>query len=305
MKNDSMPLVTVIAACYNQAKYLVETLDSIASQTYSNKELIIWDDASIDNSVELIENWISSNNIHCIFIKHAENKGICKSLNEAFQHAKGKYIQVIAMDDILLPDKLENQVNLLESSSENEVLVFSDAFLIDSSGSLFQNKFIALHRNYLSLETSNYYDDIKHSNFIPAPSVLYKSDAIRNIGGWDDNLLYEDFDMLLRLSKSCSFIFDPTPQVKYRIHSNNTIQYLGFNKSDILIYSKFIDDIFFRKKIHNYIKMCYSQYGRVSNEYRMIYKNSLDEFSLMYMCIVLKLPFWVYRRLKRIIEVFI
>lgn len=217
------PLVSILCGCYNQSKFILESLESIKNQTYKNYEIIIWDDASRDNSVSIIEKWIAENpNKAITFIKHESNVGICKSLNEAQTYTKGKYIQLLALDDILLPNKITRHVQILENSSSQYALVFTDANLMDNNSQLFQNKFIALHKKYLSLKTGNFFDDLLRGNFIPAMSILYKKEILTKIGEWDEDLVYEDYDMLLRLAKNYDFIIDDEISVIYRLHDQNS-----------------------------------------------------------------------------------
>lgn len=217
------PLVSIICACYNQSEFVIESLESVKNQIYKNVEIIIWDDCSKDDSVSKIEQWIGENkDLKITFVKNKVNKGICKSLNECFRLSSGKYLQLLALDDILLPDKITRHVEILENSKENEALVFSDAFLIDNNSKLFQNKFISLHKHYYSLKTENYFDELLEGNFIPAMSILYKTSIFKTIGLWDEDLVFEDYDMLLRIAKEYDFIFDEITTVKYRLHENNT-----------------------------------------------------------------------------------
>ena len=231
----NLPLVSVLCLCYNQEKYIVESLESIKAQSYKNLELLICDDFSKDNSVGVIENWIQKNpEIDITFVKHSENRGITKSLNEILHLSKGKYIQQLALDDILMPDKLERHVEMLEKSPENAVLVFTDANLIDDKSARFQNKFIARHLNYLSLTSQNYYEMLLEKNFIPAMSVLLKREIILSVGSYDESLSCEDHDMWLRLSRDYDFLFDDVISCSYRLHGNNS-----HKKRDILNVSLF------------------------------------------------------------------
>jgi glycosyltransferase involved in cell wall biosynthesis len=167
------PLVSILCLCYNQERFIKESLESIKAQTHKNFEIIICDDSSRDNSVEVIDGWIQNNpEILTKFVKHTENKGITKSLNEILNLSKGKYIQILALDDILMPDKFERQVAMLENAPANYTLVFSDANLIDQNSNLYQNKFLAYHLSYLSLKSENYYEMLLEKNFIPAMSIL-------------------------------------------------------------------------------------------------------------------------------------
>lgn len=239
------PLISVICLCYNQSKFIVESLESIKNQTFQNFEILIIDDFSKDESVEVIDKWIRANpQLAITFIKHLENKGICRSLNELLEISKGKYIQMLALDDVLLPWKLEKHAEVLDNSQSNEVLVFSDALLMDDESNLYQNKFIAYQFKYLKIETGNFFETLVSQNFIPAMSVLIKKDEIIKVGGWDEELTYEDYDMWLRLSKNgLKFIFDDEPSCVYRLHSNNAHKNRVFlRKSMFKLYVKHIDN---------------------------------------------------------------
>ncbi|MEN9441383.1 MAG: Chondroitin polymerase [Bacteroidota bacterium] len=248
------PLVTIACLCYNQGRFVVESLESIKSQTYTNYEVLIIDDFSQkDNSVEIINDWIKKNTeINITFIKHPQNKGICNSINELLDLSKGKYFQMLALDDVLLPWKLEKHVEILENSMDNEALVFTDAYLMDENSILYQNRFIATHKNYLSLKTGNFFDELLKGMFIPGMTVLLKTDIIKSVGGWDNDLLYEDYDMWLRLSeKGYDFIFDTDLSCNYRLHSQNTHKNTSlFGAPTFQIYLKFSN----YPKVHKILK---------------------------------------------------
>lgn len=254
------PKVSIFCLSYNQADFIIESLESIKSQTFQDFELLIIDDFSKDNSVQVIDVWINNNEqINVTFIKHTENKGICKSLNELLHFSKGKYIQMLALDDIILDWKLEKHVSILDKSHSNQVMVFSDAFLMDDQSNLFQNKFIALHKKYLSLSTSVFYDQLLEGNFIPAMSVLVKKESILEVNGWDENLAYEDYDMWLRLSKKeVEFIFNEEASCIYRLHKNNTHKKDEIMSSSIFdILCKHVDRPEVVIKIQNYLAQRY------------------------------------------------
>lgn len=217
--NDKLPLVTIIAACYNQEKFVVEALESIKAQTYLNIELIIWDDCSKDNSVKLIENWIEENNIVCRFLKHTENKGICKSLNEAISFAKGKYLQLIALDDIILPDKITKHVELIEQLGEDFAFVFSDVYIINEKGELTNETFHTKYfGEFVSTNNINYFEVLLNGNIIHGLSAIYRTEIIKLIGGYDETLYAEDWDMHIRLSLHSKIYFDSSYiSAKYRI----------------------------------------------------------------------------------------
>ena len=217
----SSPLVSVIALCYNQDDFLVDTLDSIKLQTYKNIELIIIDDCSTDQSVKKIESWIKANKHNCKFIKNKVNLGLVKSLNIAVKQLKGKYYTLIACDDIYLPKKTENQVKIFEELDDSFGAIYSDSNLIDENGMYFYGTQIS--RKLIEIPPSgNIYEDLlKKDNFIPAISVIYKTERIKELGYYDESLIYEDYDMLLRLSKQYKLYFQKEIDVCYRLHQTN------------------------------------------------------------------------------------
>ena len=103
------PLVSIICLCYNHAPFLKEALDSVLAQTYSNLEILVVDDVSTDNSVEVIQGYVHRFP-EIRFIRHTKNKGNCASFNEAFQISKGRFIIDFATDDVLHHDRVSRQV---------------------------------------------------------------------------------------------------------------------------------------------------------------------------------------------------
>ena len=156
MSKNSMPLVTAYVTCYNQARYVVATLDSVRAQTYSNMELIVCDVCSIDGSQEIIRNWLAQNWPEAHFIEHKKNVGICKSINEIVTAARGKYLAGVAGDDLWIPEKTALQIDLLESLPQQVGLAYSDAYLMNEAGE----------------EQAGYYIKTRVSNEIVSPLGL-------------------------------------------------------------------------------------------------------------------------------------
>lgn len=221
MSNDS-PLVSIVAACFNHSQFLAETLDSIANQTYSNIELIITDDGSKDNSVEIIKEWMEKNTIPCTLIANERNEGICKTFNKGLTKSKGKYFQVIACDDVMLLDKIEQQVAQFETSSNKVAVLYTDAQVIDENTVLTHPSFSKFWNFPDNASTT--LEGLIKQNTIIAPSVLIKRSALVEVGGYDENLCYEDWDMWLRLSQKYDLVKMEEPLVQYRHFSTSMSQ---------------------------------------------------------------------------------
>lgn len=216
MKND-IPLVSIVAVCYNHENYLVETLDSILNQSYPNIELIIIDDCSKDNSVKKIEDWLQTNNTDCKFIARKENIGLCQNLNDAIKISTGVYYQSIACDDVILHNKIEEQVNFLEKEGEDVMLVCSNFSTIDDQSKIikaanFNEEFIFPKDVFSSLlEKYMGYNIIIHS-----PTVLMRKSIFDIVGLYKEDLKQEDFYMWLLISSKYQIKFIDQVLVQYR-----------------------------------------------------------------------------------------
>ena len=116
-------LVSIIMPSYNTGKYIAETIESVMAQTYTDWELIIVDDASTDNTDEVVSSIMSSRTcsattdstkIH--YLKNDRNSGAAVSRNRALREAKGKWIAFLDSDDLWAPDKLEKQIAFMEKN---------------------------------------------------------------------------------------------------------------------------------------------------------------------------------------------
>ena len=215
------PLVSTIVLSYNQRQFVLETLESVKAQTYKTTEFIIVDDCSTDDSVAIIELWLQENKIHCTFIRHDKNQGICKSLNEALAVATGKYISMVASDDIWLPDKIARQVEIMEAQPDQAGILYSDAFQIDEHGRFLPEMFIAAHRNLPVMPQGEVLTVLLEGNFIPGMTTLIRRKCYREVGLYDETLPWEDWDMWLRIARYYSFVYSSTPSAKYRYHEKS------------------------------------------------------------------------------------
>ncbi len=237
------PLVSLIVVCYNQAPYLEECLESVKRQTYRNLEIIVIDDCSHDGSVAVIKDWLARNDLKTTLLVHSVNVGVCRTFNEALAHSRGKYISVIAADDVYLPDKFETQVRLFEKLPATVGVVYGDAWQIDEHGDPLPDKFIESHRKFPSMPEGRIFDVLLEGNFIPAMSALIRRSCFQTVGPYDELLIYEDYDMWLRLSRDYEFAFSPVISAKYRVVPNSVTrtvlhQGAGGLTSDFRIFEK-------------------------------------------------------------------
>lgn len=215
------PLVSMIVLSYNQSRFVVETLEGVKAQTYKPTQLIIIDDCSTDDSVATIERWLQASGIDCTFIRHQKNLGICKSLNDGLAAATGKYVSMVASDDLWLPDKIARQVELMESQPDHVGVVYSDAFQMDEHGRPFPDMFIAAHRKLPEIPQGEILNVLLEGNFIPGMTTLVRRSCYDRVGLYDENLPWEDWDMWMRIARQYAYLYLHTPVAMYRRHEKS------------------------------------------------------------------------------------
>lgn len=202
------PLVSVICLCYNHEKFVVESLQSVIAQTYPNIEIIVMDDASADDSVAVIEKFIY-HHPQIRFVKNKTNRGNCISFNQGFRLSKGKYIVDFATDDLMDPERVQKQVDCLQSLDSTWGVVFTDAAYIDEGGFFIRNHYEHLldKRLIKHVPSGDVYRAAVAQYFIAAPTMMVKREVLESLGGYDEALAYEDFDFWVRSSRKFKYCF--------------------------------------------------------------------------------------------------
>ncbi|WP_161971745.1 glycosyltransferase [Algoriphagus kandeliae] len=258
------PLVSIVAICYNHSRFLEKTLDSIRNQTYQNLEVLIIDSFSSDGSFKLIENYVKENDLGTWMLHRQERKtSICENLNLALSLINGEYYQVISCDDIIHPNKIAIQVNeLIDRNYESIGLIYSDYSHIDEEGNpIVEEQFILKKHGFskLNLPPSGYvFCEILGTWFIHTITCLISKKAAESIGGYDENLSYEDTDFILRLSKEFKFIAVLNELAYYRIVSDSLFKTrsIDFYVSTCKLYLK-----------HRGVPVCNSKVKRLISHY--------------------------------------
>ena len=204
------PLVTVLMPVYNGARYIRETIDSILNQTYTNFEFLIIDDASTDNTLDIIASY---NDNRIVVARNEHNSKIVYTMNKGIQLAKGEFIARMDADDIALPQRLEKQAKYLVAHPEVSMVdVIME--LIDENG-------VSLNA-YNSDVTSD--EGILHAmtkaNCMGHSSVMMRTSDYRAY--MYRNIYYEDDDLWLRILNDHKKIHKiAEPLLLYRIHSGS------------------------------------------------------------------------------------
>jgi GT2 family glycosyltransferase len=217
--------VSVVLTSFNHAKYLTDAIDSVLSQTFSDFELIVWDDVSTDGSWDIIQSYTDA---RIRAFRNDKNLG-GGNLKRAIVEAKGQFIAIHHSDDLWLPDKLEKQVAFLDENPEIGA-VFSWAQIIDENGDPFDdaNHFynkIFEQPNRTRYEWLNYF--FNSGNALCHPSVVVRKEVYDAVGLYRTAMAQApDFDMWVRLALKYGIHVIPEKLVRFRIHGDqNTSTY--------------------------------------------------------------------------------
>lgn len=284
-----LPLVSIICHCYNHASFVEECLDSVLNQSYKNIELIIVDDCSSDNSVEVIENWLKKNP-EVQFFNNTKNLGITKSFNKTIEFAKGEFLIDLATDDVLLPNCIEEQISAF-NQNPNACLVFGNAELIDETGTTIGFNFPVdnnLNVTDKNLVNTNYESILKGGNCMCSVSSMFKKETFINLGKYDESLAYEDLDFWLRIAKKYELVFIDKVLVKKRELSHSLTRHF------------FKKNVFSKKVNYSNYKILVKAFKANTNkiEYKALLKRihnliernlKLKNFDLVFLLLILKL----------------
>ena len=220
----AQPKVSFLALCFNHAPYLKQCLDAIAAQQWPHAELIILDNASADDSANAIRHWARTAPLPTTLLLETERRGICANLNRMLPHATGDFLALISTDDYWLPSKTSRQVSALSALGEDWSVAYSDATCIDAAGNPLPDPFIRSHRSFDQLPSGDILAELLRGPFIPAMSTLVRRSALAKAGTYDESLVYEDYDMWIRLATHGKFHADPDPLCAYRILDSSVIR---------------------------------------------------------------------------------
>lgn len=214
------PLISVIIPLYNHSQYIKINIESIVNQTYGleNIQLIVIDDCSTDNSVEIVQELQEMYDFQ--FIINTTNSGICKNINHCLTLVKGEFVCITGSDDYWSLDKLALQVRFMETNPL--VAVCSGNFIkIDSQGELLPEK-----EQKQAPERTYGFEEVMMRDF-PFSSTLsmIRKSVLDEVGGYDPALKIEDYFMWLKISHAGYQLHLLNNKLGfYRIHEDNTIK---------------------------------------------------------------------------------
>ena len=212
------PVVSIIIPTYNRAHLIGETLDSVIAQTFSNWECIVVDDGSKDYTNELLD-FYSEKDPRIYFYHRPSNrrKGANACRNYGFELSKGKYVQWLDSDDILLQDKIEAQINLLVLTDIKAVAICKFGYF---------NKARSLNHIRENIKTYQNFRNGKDlllcfgrfKEYLPLHNYLASKELYTGIGEWNEDLLInQDAEFFSRVLVKAAPIEFAETKVFYRV----------------------------------------------------------------------------------------
>lgn len=223
----SRHLVSVCIPVYNGMHTIKDTLDCVINQSYKNIEIIIVDNCSEDDTVNIVRSF-EDERIK-LYINDS-NIGMAGNWNRCLEYASGEYIQLVCADDIILPECIERKAKMLDAH-DDMYLVFGASAIIDASGKV-------------SMTRHEYKEDCvvdgkklaKHSyhmkNLYGEPTnVMFRASALEKVGRFVlDSYYATDWDMWLRLSSLGCVGYIDEELMQYRVTSSNQTSKIKFSR---------------------------------------------------------------------------
>jgi glycosyltransferase involved in cell wall biosynthesis len=211
----TIPSVSVLVCAYAHEDFIVQALDSVAAQTFRDFELIITDDCSPDATADRIEEWLARTGARATFLRNTTNVGICAVRNRALAVASGRFVCSLAGDDWWESDRLERQHAAFSAMPDNVALVYGDVNVVDSFGRM-QGSYLKTVCGRGAPE-GRILARLIRRNVLPAAGVMVRRSAIVDVGGYDESLAYEDYDMWLRIAARFEVRHIPGAVSNYRV----------------------------------------------------------------------------------------
>lgn len=244
------PKVSVIVPSYNRGFIILRSLKSISEQTYTNLEIIVVDDGSVDNTFDIVSQY---DDPRVVYIKHNKNMGLSSARNTGIKASSGEIIAFQDTDDIWLKNKLKEHIEAFESTIKNIYVVYSGSYRYKN------HKKDYIPYKYILPKEGDVFKKLLGGNFIPAISLCARRECFEKVGLFDPILhSLEDWEMWIRLSKRYKFTYIPKPlNLIYYTEDSLSANLNNFLKAEQIIVKKHFESFSL------YPSLLSKQYGQI------------------------------------------
>ncbi len=215
----SSPLVSVVVPSYNHGRYVQAAVRSVLDQSYAQVELIVIDDGSTDDSLDILGRLEGG-----FHLESQKNAGQSATLNKGWAMARGEILSYLSADDLLMPYAIATAVEYLQRSPET-VMVYGDFDLIDERSRVLRR---------VHAPDFDYFDMVVRATCPVGPGVFFRRGAHEAAGGWNPEFRqWPDYDYWLRLGLRGSFQRIPRALAAFRVHDQSqTLSRVSFERAE-------------------------------------------------------------------------
>lgn len=207
----------MIVVAYNHEAFIDDCLDSIRAQTRQPAQVLIGDDCSPgDDTAGAIRRWCERHPGFAEFHPNPQNLGLNRTLNRLLAMVSTELVTYIAADDLMRSDRIEVHEDLLRAAGSDVPLAYSDAAVIDGDGNDFGLSSTEFPWPPEPQRSTQTLEALVSRNWLPAASMFLRSAALRERGGYCEDIFFEDFELLTRLARHDAFAYSEAPLVTVR-----------------------------------------------------------------------------------------
>ena len=247
------PLVSVVIVTYNSSQTILETLDSVRMQDYENIELIVSDDHSSDNTVQICRDWMDEHNerfVSCQVVESPNNTGVTANVNRGWKACCGEWVKILGGDDLFLPYAIREAMNFV--TPEKEIIVTQYKTFFEKGG---KREIGTLHPRK---EIEPFYEEdnaerrkkmILHTFIEATIGYFIRRELLEKVNGYDERFpMFEDAPMFFKLTyMGYKFYLLKKPCFLYRISesithpSTDKVYNVRFKESSLLYHRKVVN----------------------------------------------------------------
>ena len=206
-----MDQVSILIPVFNMGKYLAQTIESALRQTYKNIEIIVINDGSSDRSADIALSYKDS-----ITYVYQDNKGLCSALNTGLRIAQGDFVALLDHDDVLMPEKIERQVDVFRRNPEYG-LVFTNGVRIDGAGQTIKESFFSDY-----VPEGRIFKELFLRMSVSGPTMMFPRSVLDMVGDFDTDCLVQDYQMALKIAYHYPIGYLDEKLYAHRWHGANT-----------------------------------------------------------------------------------
>ena len=249
------PLVSAVIVTYNSSSTIIETLESIKAQTYQNLELIVSDDCSSDNTIEVVNAWLKDNTLRfrkSDLLTVSKNTGVSGNINRGVFSSHGKWVKTLAGDDLLMPSAIDEYMRFVSSHPDSVKMCVSDVVLFSEDEQI-SPKLIEVYDDFFKKEQEPYeqqYRRVCKELVFVGPGYFYSRELFDEIGGCSEKYeMLDEWPLVYKVLKKGYQIYPINKKlVKYRISNSSLCRVqdekgLGNKRLFLSIYQFFFGEL--------------------------------------------------------------